>query len=168
MPKAVGQPKRDEFSLRSEMSEVEKTRTWRSIHTDFLGFAVSAYRGCQEKSPPPIAGTNLHRHAINTIRYSYDCLESSAAFVYNMGRLKQLRISIPTNWLTGRRRCATQTPAVGDRGSIGRSGARGDQIPLRAFSSQCGPGQRPGIHPPELGLRSGLLRPSLRAPPAAA
>lgn len=82
------------------MSTVEKTQSWRSIHTDYLGFTVVAYRTCQEKSPVPTTGINLHRHAIDAIRYSYDCLESAAEFVYHMGRLKQLRISIPVNWLT--------------------------------------------------------------------
>ena len=79
---------------------IEKTQSWRSIHTDYLGFAVSAYRIRQEKPSTPIAGINLHRHAIDTIRYSYDCFEASAEFVYHMGHLKQLHISVPSNWLT--------------------------------------------------------------------
>jgi len=82
------------------MATVEKTQSWRSIHTDYLGFAVSTYRACQEKAPVPNGVINLHRHAIDTIRYSYDCFESSVEFVYHMGRLNQLRILIPSNWLT--------------------------------------------------------------------
>ena len=82
------------------MSVVEKSQSWRSIHTDYLGFTVEAYLACQKKPPGPTDGINLHRHAIDAIRYSYDCLESSAEFVYHMGRLKQLRVSVPTNWLT--------------------------------------------------------------------
>lgn len=82
------------------MNAVEKTQSWRSIHTDYLGFAVSAYRDCQEKALAKTADMNLHHHAIDTIRYSYDCFESSVEFVYHMGRLKQLRISVPSNWLT--------------------------------------------------------------------
>jgi hypothetical protein len=82
------------------VGEIRKDRTWQSIHVDYIDFAVSSFRECEKGQKKPSIGAILDRNIIDTIRYSYDCLEASIEFVFHMGELKQLPIKIQGNWLT--------------------------------------------------------------------
>lgn len=82
------------------MSTTEIMQRWRSVHSDYLQFAILAFRACRDKTATPIAPIHLDRDVVDSIRYSYDCFESAVEFVYHMGQLKQLDVSVPENWLT--------------------------------------------------------------------
>jgi len=80
------------------MKEVKKI-SYSSVHTDYLRFAYLSFQECKTegaKSSFPY----INRNAIETIRYSFDCLEASIKFTFVMGSHKQLPITIPENWLT--------------------------------------------------------------------
>lgn len=86
--------------------------TWRSIHTDYLRFAVLSFYACDN------AKTNLiflNRHVVETIRYSYDCVEASVEFIYFMGENNQLRIDVPNNWLSRHLRRKWHDLSLSDR-----------------------------------------------------
>lgn len=72
---------------------------WRSLHNDYLRFAILSLRDC-DQSPNEPSHVYADRHVIDTIRYSYDCLDASIEFIYLLGRGKQLPISISDNWLS--------------------------------------------------------------------
>jgi hypothetical protein len=97
------------------MTTTEKLQSWRSIHTDYLSFAVISYLASHEESPSPAAGAHIDRNVFDTIRYSFDCLEASIEYVYSMGRLRQLPVSIPINWLTRYAERAWRNLSLSDR-----------------------------------------------------
>jgi hypothetical protein len=79
------------------MKEIQKI-SYNSVHTDYLRFAFLSFQKCKTdgaKSSFPY----INRNAIETIRYSFDCLEASIKFIFFMGSQKQLPITIPENWL---------------------------------------------------------------------
>ncbi len=84
------------------MTERRRENQWLSLHTDYLQFAYESHRASQ------IAGAStaiepfsfVKRSVIETIRYSFDCLDATLNFVYEMGRLKQLPVQAPDTWLT--------------------------------------------------------------------
>src|SRR5262249_13210469 len=57
---------------------------------------------CEKGPSESNLGAILDRNIIDTIRYSYDCLEASIEFVYHMGELKQLPVNMQDNWLSRR------------------------------------------------------------------
>ena len=73
--------------------------TWRSLHTDYLRFAVLSLRACDQSQNEP-GYPYANRHVIDTIRYSYDCLDASIEFIYLLGTQNQLPISLANNWLS--------------------------------------------------------------------
>jgi len=81
------------------MAERAKERTWRSVHEDYIKFAVLSYRASRRATSDPNLSSYLNRNVIDTIRYSYDCLEASVEFIHQMGLLKQLPVDVPDNWL---------------------------------------------------------------------
>ena len=50
--------------------------------------------------PPEINGFRVYQEVVDAVRYSYDCLEATAEFVYNSGKREELPASIPSSWLT--------------------------------------------------------------------
>jgi hypothetical protein len=97
------------------MSEGLKDRIWESIHTDYLEFAVLSLQACQESISESNLGVCLNRNVIDTIRYSYDCLEASVEFIYHMGLLKQLPIAIQDTWLSRNLQRKWNNLSLGDR-----------------------------------------------------
>ena len=97
------------------MSEKVKDRTWESIHTDYLEFAFLSFQASQDSGSELTRGVRLNRNVIDTIRYSYDCLEASIEFVYHMGLLKQLPIAIQDNWLSRNLQRKWNNLSLGDR-----------------------------------------------------
>src|SRR5215471_14495866 len=81
------------------MVDRRKDRTWQSIHIDYIAFAVLSWRASKQGQSEHSSGVYLNRNVIDTIRYSYDCLEASVEFIYHMGLLKQLAVDIQENWL---------------------------------------------------------------------
>ncbi len=73
---------------------------WQSLHSDYLQFAIISLKACREDENTTTAGAFVNRNVIEAIRYSYDCLEASIEYVFNMGSIRQLRITIPDNWLS--------------------------------------------------------------------
>jgi len=65
-----------------------------------MDFAISSFRECEKGQNKPSFGAMLDRNIIDTIRYSYDCLEASIEFVFHMGGLRQLPIKTQENWLS--------------------------------------------------------------------
>jgi hypothetical protein len=82
------------------MANTSKEKSWRSIHSDYLHFAVLSFRACCEEPSPPAQDICLDRHAVETIRYAYDCLEAVVEFIRHMGLLKQLPVEIQENWFS--------------------------------------------------------------------
>ena len=81
------------------MSQTITEHTWRSLHNDYLRFAILSLRACDQSHSEP-SYLYADRHVIDTIRYSYDCLEASIEFIYFLGEQKQLPIIIQDNWLS--------------------------------------------------------------------
>lgn len=83
------------------MGKIIKEISWRSVHPDYIRFAILSYRAAIESDKNIKEDTVfLNRNVIDTIRYSYDCIEASIEFFYHSGDTKQLHIDIPNNWLT--------------------------------------------------------------------
>ena len=81
------------------MKRLEKF-TFRTIHTDYLRFAVLSYLDSQKEADHNHSDPYVNRHVVETIRYSFDCLDAAIKFIYLIGSTGQLPITIPTNWLT--------------------------------------------------------------------
>jgi hypothetical protein len=81
------------------MKKVEKL-TYRTIHTDYLRFAVLSYLESSREASGTGASPYVNRQVIDSIRYSFDCLEGAIKFVYFAGLASQLPIEVPSNWLT--------------------------------------------------------------------
>jgi len=77
-----------------------KRTTYRTIHTDYLRFAVLSWNECAEATSPTSTQPYANRSAIDTIRYSYDCIEAAVEYIYFAGVHDQLKIPIPDTWLT--------------------------------------------------------------------
>lgn len=82
------------------MGEIKTEREHRSIHQDYLLFAWHSLRDCSNDKVNPKTSAYINRPAIEAIRYSYDCLDASINFVFHLGKLKQLHITIEENWLS--------------------------------------------------------------------
>lgn len=82
------------------MGDVIKKRLWQSIHSDYLRFAVLSVRACEQGTADSTAHAYVNRNVIEAIRYSYDCLEASVEFIFHMGCLNQLPVTLNDNWLS--------------------------------------------------------------------
>jgi len=82
------------------MVKKKTVREHRSIHQDYLLFAWLSLRDCSNARADPITSAYVNRPAIEAIRYSYDCLDASINFVFHLGKLKQLPITIRESWLS--------------------------------------------------------------------
>src|SRR5687767_9320697 len=80
------------------MEKKVEAQPWRTIHLNYLEFAVLSFRACGEETVP--SGTGLNRPVVDTIRYAYDGLEASTEFVRHMGLLKELPGPLQENWLS--------------------------------------------------------------------
>src|SRR5262245_60365241 len=73
-------------------------QSWRTIHLNYLEFAVLSFRACCEETSPSKAG--LSRPVVDTIRYAYEGLEAATEFIRHMGLLKELPEPLQENWLS--------------------------------------------------------------------
>lgn len=87
------------FEEEEVMKQFITEQSFRSIHTAYLRFAILSLRAC-DQSRHELRTTYINRNAIEAIRYSYDCLEASAEFIFLLGQQKQLPIEISENWLS--------------------------------------------------------------------
>lgn len=97
------------------MGDVIKKHIWQSIHSAYLRFAVFSVRACDQSETDPSNYVYVNRHAIEAIRYSYDCLEASVEFVFHIGCLNQLPVTINDNWLSGHVGRKWRSLSLGDR-----------------------------------------------------
>ncbi len=81
------------------MKPFEEVHEWRSLHTQYLWFAVRSVRASRRKGRGLDAATAMLRHKIESIRYSYDCLEASMWFVFHQACSEQLPTKVAGNWL---------------------------------------------------------------------
>lgn len=84
----------------ANMGDEIKKSIWQSIHSDYLRFAVLSVRACEQGTADSTAHTYVNRNVIEAIRYSYDCFESSVEFIFHMGCLNQLPVTLNDNWLS--------------------------------------------------------------------
>lgn len=82
------------------MAKRIKEKSWRSIHLDYLHFAVLSFQASLKAPAASPPGVCLDRHVMETIRYTYDCLEATVEFIRHMGLLKQLPVEIHENWFS--------------------------------------------------------------------
>jgi len=78
---------------------IQKKTTYRSIHTDYLQFAILSFlesKNAASKRSPNF----VNRTVVESIRYAFDCIEASSQFVFQLAQIKQLPIDIPDTWLT--------------------------------------------------------------------
>jgi hypothetical protein len=73
--------------------------TYRSIHIDYLRFAVMSYRDCKNESNRSSASAFISKNVIESVRYSYDCLDALVKFVFFLGDNDSLPIIIDDTWL---------------------------------------------------------------------
>lgn len=86
--------------LTDTMGDFRTEIEWRSIHSDYLKFALRSLEESRTWSQPIDRALEVCRPAIEAVRYSYDVLVAAAEFTYHMGSGRQLRLKVPDNWLT--------------------------------------------------------------------
>lgn len=82
------------------MGDLRTEVAWRSIHFDYLEFALRALEESRTWSQPSDQALGVCRPAIEAVRYSYDVLDAAAEFTFHMGSDRQLRLKPSDTWLT--------------------------------------------------------------------
>ncbi len=76
-----------------------KKKLFTTIHTDYLRFAILSF--LESKNSRSDENNNyVNRPVIESIRYSFDCIDAATQFIFVCAELEQLPIRMPNNWLT--------------------------------------------------------------------